>query len=131
MAAFRQQAIWPTRFARQIGFWKTGWKRGRLLFRSGLVQQCSERLSQPVIALRRPTTALRALFASHPELHAAVLAITVAAAIGLVVNDSGIAVLAGVALVTGPAVGAAAAYEWLAEGEERRGNPALSDAVLP
>ncbi|MDQ1725741.1 MAG: hypothetical protein QOG52_2769 [Frankiaceae bacterium] len=83
------------------------------------------------IVFRRPPAGLRALFAAHPELHAAVLATAVAAAIGLIVNDSGIAVLAGAALVVAPAVGAAAAYESLGAIEERRGIAALSDAVLP
>ncbi len=84
-----------------------------------------------VYVLRRPPAGVRAVFDTHPELRWSLLAVVVAAVIGLIVNDSGISFLAGAALVAAPAVGAGASYNWLAGHEQRRGTPALSDAVLP
>ncbi|MDQ1701234.1 MAG: hypothetical protein QOF57_486, partial [Frankiaceae bacterium] len=84
-----------------------------------------------VYVLRRPPAGIRALFDAHPELRWSLIAITVCAGIGLLVNDSGVSFVAGAALVAAPAVGAAASYNWLVGYEERRGTPELSEAVLP
>ncbi|MCU1676238.1 MAG: hypothetical protein JWM93_996, partial [Frankiales bacterium] len=79
----------------------------------------------------RPGPGVRSLFTAHPEVRWSLVAVTVAAALGLAVNDSGISFVAGAALVAAPALGAAAAYMWLAGHEERRAEDGLSDAVLP
>jgi hypothetical protein len=80
--------------------------------------------------LVRPRPAVAALFAAAPELRAAAIAAAAVAAIGLVVNDSGLSVVAGVLLIVPPAIGAAAAYHWLVL-DERRADAARPDAVLP
>jgi hypothetical protein len=83
-----------------------------------------------VYLLVRPRPAVAALFAAAPELRAAAIAAAVVGVVGLVVNDSGLSVVAGVLLVVPPAVGAASAYHWLTL-DERRADPIEPDAVLP
>ena len=83
-----------------------------------------------LIALHRPPSGLRVLAGRHPEMRSSLVAITIAAVIGVLANDSGASYLAGLALVTAPALGAATAYLWLVGDDERRGIAALSDPLL-
>ena len=80
-----------------------------------------------VYLLLRPPPAVRSVLTAEPMLREAGIAIAVVVAIGVLINDSGISVAAGALLVTPAAIGAAAAYRWLAEQDS--GHPDAMDAV--